>query len=90
MSTDARVFSHSTRMLQPAPVLSNVIVKFSIGAGSAAHLCGVFFQQKTGARFQYVPYRGAAPVMQDLMANQIDLSCLDGTATLPNVAVGQN
>ena len=51
----------------------------TVGAGSAAHMCGVFFQQKTGAKFQYVPYRGAAPAMQDLMAGQIDLSCLDAT-----------
>jgi tripartite-type tricarboxylate transporter receptor subunit TctC len=61
----------------------------TVGAGSAAHLCGFFFAQKTGARFQFVPYRGAAPVMQDLMANQIDLSCLDGSATLPNVQAGR-
>jgi tripartite-type tricarboxylate transporter receptor subunit TctC len=61
----------------------------TVGAGSAAHLCGFFFQQKTGAKFQYVPYRGAAPVMQDLMANQIDLSCLDATSTLPNAEAGR-
>jgi tripartite-type tricarboxylate transporter receptor subunit TctC len=61
----------------------------TVGAGSAAHLCGVFFEQKTGARFRYVPYRGAAPVMQDLMADQIDLSCLDSSATLPNVEAGK-
>ena len=57
----------------------------TVGAGSAAHLCGVFFQQKTGAKFQYVPYRGAGPAMQDMMANQIDLSCLDASSTLANV-----
>jgi tripartite-type tricarboxylate transporter receptor subunit TctC len=61
----------------------------TVGAGSAAHLCGFFFQQKTGAKFQYVPYRGAAPAMQDLMANQIDLSCLDGSSTLANVQAGR-
>jgi tripartite-type tricarboxylate transporter receptor subunit TctC len=61
----------------------------TVGPGSGAHLCGVFFQQKTGARFQYVPYRGAAPVMQDLMAEQIDLSCLDSSATLPSVEAGK-
>ena len=49
----------------------------TVGAGSAAHLCGLYFQQKTGARFQYVPYRGAAPAMQDLIGGQIDLSCLE-------------
>ncbi len=61
----------------------------TVGAGSAAHICGFFFQQKTGAKFQYVPYRGAAPAMQDLMANQIDLSCLDATSTLPNAQAGR-
>jgi tripartite-type tricarboxylate transporter receptor subunit TctC len=61
----------------------------TVGAGSAAHMCGVFFQQKTGAKFQYVPYRGAAPAMQDLMASQIDLACLDATSALPNVQAGR-
>jgi tripartite-type tricarboxylate transporter receptor subunit TctC len=60
-----------------------------VGAGSAAHLCGLYFQQKTGARFQYVPYRGAAPAMQDLIGGQIDLSCLEASATLANVQAGK-
>ncbi len=30
----------------------------TVGTGSAAQLCAVYFQQKTGAHFQYVPYRG--------------------------------
>jgi len=60
----------------------------TVGAGSAAHVCGIFFQQKTGARFQYVPYRGAGPIIQDMLAGQIDLSCLDASATLPNVQAG--
>ncbi|HWX83102.1 MAG TPA: tripartite tricarboxylate transporter substrate-binding protein [Xanthobacteraceae bacterium] len=61
----------------------------TVGAGSAAHLCGIYFQQKTGLRFQYVPYRGAAPAMQDLIGGQIDLSCLEASATLPNVQAGR-
>jgi tripartite-type tricarboxylate transporter receptor subunit TctC len=43
------------------------------GAGSAAHIHGVFFQQMTNTRFQHVPYRGAAPAMQDMISGQIDL-----------------
>jgi tripartite-type tricarboxylate transporter receptor subunit TctC len=61
----------------------------TVGAGSAAHLCGIYFEQKTGAHFQYVPYRGAAPIMQDLIGGQIDLSCLEASATLPNVQAGK-
>jgi len=61
----------------------------TIGSGSAAHLCGLFFAQKTGARFQYVPYRGGGPAMQDLIGGQIDLSCLEASQTLANVEAGR-
>src|SRR5712672_1103425 len=43
------------------------------GAGSAAHVAGVFFQKETGTLFQFVPYRGGAPATQDLVAGHIDL-----------------
>jgi tripartite-type tricarboxylate transporter receptor subunit TctC len=54
----------------------------TIGAGSAAHVCMLYFQQKTGTSFQLVPYRGGAPVMQDLVAGQIDLFCAEASQTL--------
>ena len=43
------------------------------GIGSASHVTGIFFQNATETRFQFVPYRGTAPAMQDLVAGQIDL-----------------
>jgi tripartite-type tricarboxylate transporter receptor subunit TctC len=43
------------------------------GAGTSTHLGGLLFQQYAGVRFQLVPYRGAAPALQDVMAGQIDL-----------------
>ena len=67
----------------------NPITFGTVGAGSAAHLCALSIQEKTGAHFQYVPYRGAAPAMQDLIGGQIDLSCLEASATLPNVEAGR-
>jgi tripartite-type tricarboxylate transporter receptor subunit TctC len=54
----------------------------TIGAGSGAHMCLLYLSVNTGAQFQYVPYRGGAPVMQDLVANQIDVSCLEAGQTL--------
>ncbi len=57
----------------------------TVGIGGPAHLCGVYFQNKTGTRFQFVPYRGAAPAMQDLLAGQIDLTCLEASNSLPQV-----
>src|SRR5262245_57854171 len=61
----------------------------TVGAGSASHMCMVYFQDATGTRFQYVPYRGAAPVMQDLIAGQVDLSCLEAGQTLANYSAGK-
>jgi tripartite-type tricarboxylate transporter receptor subunit TctC len=43
------------------------------GAGGTSHVGGVFFQNTTGTRFQFIPYRGGAPAIQDLVAGQIDL-----------------
>jgi tripartite-type tricarboxylate transporter receptor subunit TctC len=42
------------------------------GVGATGHLAGISFQKETGTRFQFVPYRGNAPAMQDLLAGQID------------------
>ena len=54
----------------------------TVGAGSGAHVCLLYFQQKTGTSFQLVPYRGGAPIMQDLVAGQIDLFCAEASQTL--------
>ena len=42
------------------------------GVGATGHLSGIAFQKETGTKFQFVPYRGNAPAMQDLLAGQID------------------
>lgn len=55
------------------------------GVGSAAHVAGAYFQSITGTRFQLVPYRGAAPAMQDLLAGQIDLMFDQAANALPHV-----
>jgi tripartite-type tricarboxylate transporter receptor subunit TctC len=59
------------------------------GAGSPQHVGGVFFQNLTGTRFQFVPYRGAAPAMQDLLAGHIDLIIDDPTNSLPQLRSGK-
>jgi tripartite-type tricarboxylate transporter receptor subunit TctC len=55
------------------------------GAGSPQHVSGVFFQNTTGTRFQFISYRGAAPAMQDLLAGNIDFIIDDPTSCLPQV-----
>jgi tripartite-type tricarboxylate transporter receptor subunit TctC len=58
------------------------------GPGSPQHVGGVFFQNATGTRFRFVPYRGGVPAMQDLVAGQIDLIISDQTTSLPQVRSG--
>jgi tripartite-type tricarboxylate transporter receptor subunit TctC len=43
------------------------------GVGGLGHVTGVAFQRETNTRFQFVPYRGGGPALQDLLAGQIDL-----------------
>src|SRR5262249_43664922 len=49
---------------------------------------GLAFQQATGTRFQFVPYRGNAPAMQDLIAGQIDLMIEPSSNFLAQVRSG--
>jgi tripartite-type tricarboxylate transporter receptor subunit TctC len=43
------------------------------GVGSAQHVAAIQFQIRTDTRFAFVPYRGGAPTLHDLVAGQIDL-----------------
>jgi tripartite-type tricarboxylate transporter receptor subunit TctC len=61
----------------------------TVGAGSAAHVCGLYFQDQSKTRFQFVPYRGGAPAMQDLVGGQIDLMCAEASQTLTYVRGGK-
>jgi tripartite-type tricarboxylate transporter receptor subunit TctC len=58
------------------------------GIGSTPHLMGIRFQKITGTRYQLVPYRGAAPAMQDLVAGQIDLMFFRAGNAMPQVRAG--
>jgi tripartite-type tricarboxylate transporter receptor subunit TctC len=55
------------------------------GMGSIEHVGGILFQNVTGTRFHFVPYRGAAPYMQDLVAGQIDLVVANLVTSLPQM-----
>jgi len=61
----------------------------AVGWGSASHVCGVYFQNQIGTRFTFVPYRGAAPANQDLVAGQIDLFCPEASNSLPLLKGGK-
>ena len=58
------------------------------GVGTPAHVAGELFQSVTGTKFRFVPYRGAAPAMQDLVAGQIDLMFDQFANALPQIRAG--
>ena len=43
------------------------------GVGGASHMAAIYFQNRIGAKFQYVPYRGGAPALQSLFTGESDL-----------------
>ncbi len=61
----------------------------TVGTGSPAQLVGLQLAKAIGAHFQFVPYRGAAPAMQDLIAGQIEMACLEASGSYPNVQAGR-
>ncbi|MFO1159445.1 MAG: tripartite tricarboxylate transporter substrate-binding protein [Reyranellaceae bacterium] len=73
-ATSSKVPAHSLTELiawlkvnpDPASLATN-------GAGSIMHLAGTLLRQRTGTRFNVVPYRGSAPALQDLLSGRVDL-----------------
>jgi tripartite-type tricarboxylate transporter receptor subunit TctC len=53
----------------------------STGIGSGSHLSTELFMARTGIKMTHVPYRGAPPLVQDLVGGRIDIS----NSTLPSV-----
>jgi tripartite-type tricarboxylate transporter receptor subunit TctC len=61
----------------------------SAGSGTVHHLAGELFKIQTGTFITHIPYRGAGPAMNDLLAGQIDLE-FDGLATsAPQINAGK-
>jgi tripartite-type tricarboxylate transporter receptor subunit TctC len=59
------------------------------GVGTGQHLLGAAFQKITGTKMLEVPYRGSAPVFQDLLGGRVDLFIDSTPAALPYIKNGQ-
>ena len=85
-----------TRKTMPAANLTELIAWFkanssksSVGTAGAVALVSVtHFQEVIGAHYVVVPYRGAAPALQDLMGGQIDMMFDQLSNSLPQVRAG--
>jgi len=65
------------------------VLQGTVGTGTAQHLCGLSLQNTIGAKWRFVPYRGGAPAMQDMLAGQINFMCTATGSFLPLVRAGQ-
>jgi tripartite-type tricarboxylate transporter receptor subunit TctC len=60
----------------------------SAGTGSPTHLACSLINAVIGIDVTHIPYRGAAPTMQDLIAGRIDYQCPNTTVALPQIEAG--
>jgi tripartite-type tricarboxylate transporter receptor subunit TctC len=58
------------------------------GAGSGSHIAGVYMQNLTGLRLQFVPYRGTAQALTDLVAGQIDIIVDQASNSMQQIRTG--
>jgi len=61
----------------------------SVGVAGPSDLSAIVFQQRTGTSFQLVPYRGGAPLLQDLVGGQIDMGLFQVSAYVEQLRAGQ-
>jgi tripartite-type tricarboxylate transporter receptor subunit TctC len=59
------------------------------GAGSGSHIAGVYFEGLTGLKLQYVPYRGTAPALNDLVGGQIDIIVDQASNSMQQIRSGR-
>ena len=57
--------------------------------GSASHLAGVMYAQRSGIEWGYVPYKGGAQAITDLIGGQVDVMFNGMVATYPHVKAGK-
>jgi tripartite-type tricarboxylate transporter receptor subunit TctC len=61
----------------------------TVGVGGPTDIAGLIFQKQTGTAFQSVPYRGGAPLLQDLLSGQVDFAFGQAATYLGPVHAGQ-
>ena len=60
----------------------------SPGVGSGGHVCAILFDQAIGIKVTHVPYRGAGPAMQDLLAGRLDYMFEQISTAMPQIQSG--
>lgn len=79
----------------PAQGLKEILAKLKVegpktsvahaGTGSGSHLCGMMIAQALQTSFNYIPYRGTAPALNDIVGGQVEVLCDQTSNALPQI-----
>jgi tripartite-type tricarboxylate transporter receptor subunit TctC len=61
----------------------------SAGPGSPHHLAGEMLRERSGLKMNHIPYRGAAPAVQDLLGGQVSVGMMDSASVLQHIGSGK-
>jgi len=84
----AQPFKTLDDLLKAAKAAPQSLAYASGGTGTILHMQGELLQQRTGARFLHVPYKGDTPALQDTLAGQVQFAFIPAAAALPHVRTG--
>jgi tripartite-type tricarboxylate transporter receptor subunit TctC len=76
-------------LIAAAKAKPGTIAFASSGNGSAQHLSGELFRQKTGVEITHVPYKGGGPAMNDVMGGQVPTFFANMASSLPQIKAGK-
>jgi tripartite-type tricarboxylate transporter receptor subunit TctC len=76
-------------LIEWAKANSDKVTAGTAGVGAASHIGGLYFEQKTGAKLRFIPYRGGGPALQDVVAGQIDIMFDQAANSIPQVQAGK-
>lgn len=77
------------QLIEMARARPGAVIYGSPGIGGSLHLAGELFQRLARVELTHVPYRGGAPLMQDLLGGQVPVAFADTTLTLPLLGTGR-
>jgi len=61
----------------------------SVGAGGVSHIAGEMFMRATGTQLIHVPYRGVAPLLNELLAGRLDMTFTSVASVMPQLNDGR-
>jgi tripartite-type tricarboxylate transporter receptor subunit TctC len=89
VNTDKLKVNSVKELIEAAKKSPGTIDYASAGVGSPFHLAGELFAQASGVKITHVPYKGAAPAIQDLVSGQIGMMFVDFATARGQLAMKQ-